>query len=70
MFLKLLKKVLLTPNTLRPGKNFGSGQLIFENWSGGKVDIFFTTTKFSKSDECQDAEMDADAEMDVIQGLI
>ena len=27
--------------TLRPGKkNFGSGQLIFENWSGGLVDLF------------------------------
>ena len=27
---------------LRPGKkNFGSGQLIFENWSGGLVDVFF-----------------------------
>ena len=27
--------------TLRPGKkNFGSGQLIFENWSGGPVDLF------------------------------
>ena len=26
---------------LRPGiKNFGSGQLIFENWSGGPVDLF------------------------------
>ena len=22
-------------------KNFGSGQLIFENWSGGPVDVFF-----------------------------
>ena len=22
-------------------KNFGSGQLIFENWSGGLVDAFF-----------------------------
>ena len=21
-------------------KNFGSGQLIFENWSGGPVDLF------------------------------
>ena len=32
---------------IRPGKkNFGSGQLIFENWSGGPVDVFFfgTTT--------------------------
>ena len=27
---------------IRPGKkNFGSGQLIFENWSGGPVDLFF-----------------------------
>ena len=27
---------------IRPGeKNFGSGQLIFENWSGGPADIFF-----------------------------
>ena len=27
---------------LRPGKkNFGSGQLIFENWSGGPVKLFF-----------------------------
>ena len=27
---------------IRPGKkNFGSGQLIFENWSGGPVDVFF-----------------------------
>ena len=25
-------------------KNFGSGQLIFENWSGGQVDFFLTTT--------------------------
>ena len=22
-------------------KNFGSGQLIFENWSGGLVELFF-----------------------------
>ena len=22
-------------------KNFGSGQLIFENWSGGPVEVFF-----------------------------
>ena len=31
---------------IRPGKNFGSGQLIFENWSGGPVEVFFfgTTT--------------------------
>ena len=28
-------------NILRPGKkNFGSGQLIFEIWSGGPVDLF------------------------------
>ena len=27
---------------IRPGKkNFGSGQLIFENWSGGPVEVFF-----------------------------
>ena len=27
--------------SFRPGKkNFGSGQLIFENWSGGPVDLF------------------------------
>ena len=25
-------------------KNFGSGQLIFENWSGGPVTFFFKTT--------------------------
>ena len=24
----------------RKKKNFGSGQLIFENWSGGPVDLF------------------------------
>ena len=24
----------------RNKKNFGSGQLIFENWSGGPVDLF------------------------------
>ena len=29
---------------LRPGKNFGSGQLIFENWCGGPVDVFLTKT--------------------------
>ena len=29
--------------SLRPGKkNFGSGQLIFENWSGGPVESHFT----------------------------
>ena len=29
-------------NILGQGKkNFGSGQLIFENWSGGPVDVFF-----------------------------
>ena len=35
-------------NNVWPGKkNFGSGQLIFENWSGGPVKLFFfysTTT--------------------------
>ena len=37
---------------LRPGKkNFGSGQLSFENWSGGPVEVFFfePQPKFSKS---------------------
>ena len=36
----------------RPGKKkFGSGQLIFENWSGGPVDFFFfeAQPEFSKS---------------------
>ena len=33
-------------------KNFGSAQLIFENWSGGPVDVFFEPQpKFSKSNE-------------------
>ena len=32
---------LVSFKILRPGKkNFGSGQLIFENWSGGPVDLF------------------------------
>ena len=46
--------------SVRPGKtNFGSGQLIFENWSGGPVDVFFfePQPKFSKSNESQHAEM-------------
>ena len=32
-------------------KNFGSGQLIFENWSGGPVEVFFFEPRpiFSKS---------------------
>ena len=49
----------------RPGrKKFGSGQLIFENWSGGPVDVFSEPQpKFSKSNEYQHAEMDADAEV-------
>ena len=36
---------------IRPGKkNFGSGQLIFENWSGGPVEFFFEPQPiFSKS---------------------
>ena len=37
---------------VRPGKkNFGSGQLIFENWSGGPVEGFFLEPQpiFSKS---------------------
>ena len=40
-------------------KNFGSGQLIFENWSGGPVAVFFFEPrhKFSKSNESQHAEM-------------
>ena len=29
-------------SSIRPGKkNFGSGQLIFDNWSVGSVDVFF-----------------------------
>ena len=45
-------------------KNFGSGQLIFENWSGGLVDVFFKKQpKFSKSNECQQVYTDADAEI-------
>ena len=58
-------KCTLWHKELWPGKkNFGSGQLIFENWSGGPVDVFFfePQPKFSKSSECQHAEMDADAE--------
>ena len=51
--------IYLNGLTIRPGKkNFGSGQLIFENWSGGPVDIFFEPQpKFSKSNESQHAEM-------------
>ena len=32
-------------------KNFGSGRLIFENWSGGPVEVFFLEPQpiFSKS---------------------
>ena len=50
---------------IRPGKNFGPGQMIFENWSGGPVDVFFLEPqpKFSKSNEYQHTEMDADAEV-------
>ena len=46
----------------RPGKKFGSGQLILENWSGGPVDGFFfePQPKFSKSKECLHADMDAE----------
>ena len=45
-------------------KNFGSGQLIFENWYRGPVDFFLEPQpKFSKSNECQHVEMDADAEV-------
>ena len=29
------------PIKARKKKNFGSGQLIFENWSGGPVEVFF-----------------------------
>ena len=45
-------------------KNFASGQLIFDNWSVGPVDIFFEPQpKFCKSNECQHAKMDANAEV-------
>ena len=29
---------------IRPGKDFGSGQMIFENRSDGPVDVFFSPT--------------------------
>ena len=47
-------------------KNFGSGQLIFENWSGGPVDFFLEPQPkymYSRSKKCQDADMDADTEV-------
>ena len=47
------------------GKEKTSGQLIFENWSGGPVDVFSLEPqpKFSKSNKCQHADMNADAEV-------
>ena len=48
---------------IRPGKHFGSVQLIFENWSGGPVDFFIHKPKFSKFNKCQHADMVADAEV-------
>ena len=48
----------------RNKKHFGSGQLIFENWSGGPVDIFLEPhPKFSKSNKYYHADMVADAEV-------
>ena len=32
---------MLLYNLGQEKKNFGSGQLIFENWSGGPVKLFF-----------------------------
>ena len=52
----------------RPGKKlcFGSGQLIFENWSGVPIlnRLFFWNhnLNFPNLIKCQHAEMDADAE--------
>ena len=48
--ISLLERSQMETASLRPGKkNFGSGQLIFENWSGGPVDLFLKPDKSSKS---------------------
>ena len=47
---KEIHKNSLVSKCLRPEKNFGSGQLIFENLSSGLVDLFLlTTTEICKS---------------------
>ena len=38
--MKIMTGLNMPSIDLGPGKNFGSGQLIFENWSGGLVDLF------------------------------
>ena len=52
--------IYLQDKILGQEKKFGSGQLIFENWSGGPVAVFFffePRPKFSKSNKSQQAEM-------------
>ena len=40
-YVKFKCEVLLLLFIARNKKNFGSGQLVFENWSSGPVEIFF-----------------------------
>ena len=51
-------QILLVGLQMKARKEFGSGQMIIEKWSGGQVGAFFEPQpKFSKSNECQHAEM-------------